>query len=484
VNSLYYYLFLDSETDSNRLDYNYNSPKYERIKELIRRSKYSRIIPIGNQKDNLIILKGITSGKTPHDIQYLDEGIPFIGATNVLYYHVELDSAPKISPEIHNTILRTSQIKKNNVLVTMAGVGLGRCAVFESDSECNCNQAVAILELNREEIFPEYLMYYLNSEIGQLFIEKMQHQADQPNINLEEIKRIPIILPDKDDQKNIIDNCSIVKSQIFETQKQLQQLRDNYDKPLREALKGEPQEYDQLYQSNYYYVLPDNLENKRQRLDFVANHPLFDWIRGFRESKAVVSLEKLIDFERFSYGLSESAYESGPIGFLNVQHLSFEGRIVFSPQTFLNKCPPEKLLMKNDILIARTGHTLGKAALITDEFEGYTFGSFCIRFALNTDALNEYLPDFIAQFINSIYGQAQIMLLKAGSGKNNINQEHIRDIQIPTIDKAQQQTILENYRKLLTDLINLETEQQRLSERLTEEFRRELFNRACSSTKR
>jgi hypothetical protein len=275
--------------------------------------------------------------------------------------------------------------------------------------------------------------------------------------------------------------CSSLQTEFCRNQEQMQNLKNGFDKPMREALSGKPQDYDQLHHSNYYYVLPNNLENKRQRLDFVSNHPLFEWVRFFRDSDVVISLEKLIDLERFSYGLSESASESGSIGFLNVQHLSFEGRIVFRPETFLNKCPTEKLLLKNDILIARTGHTLGKAALITQDYEGYTFGSFCIRFSLNTYGIDNYLPDFVAQFINSIYGQAQLMLLKAGSGKNNINQDHIRDIRIPKIDIKQQKTILDHYQASLANLVGLEKEEQRLAKRLNNEFTSELFANPTSS---
>ena len=418
-------------------------------------------------------MKSITSGKTPEGIQYLQEdGVPFLGATNVLFYHVDIESAPRISQEIHNTTLKSSQIKRNNVLITMAGVGLGRCAVFESDLECNCNQAVAILEINDQKILPYYLMYYLNSEIGQLFIEKLQHQADQPNINLEEIKRILVVLPEKDEQERIVNKCTPIQNDLQKNQEFLEQLKNDYDKPMREALGKNPIDYKRVHHSNFYSIFPENLENKRERLDYVANHPLFDWIRVFREGTNVASLESIIDPNRFSYGLSESACESGSIGFLNVQHLSFEGRIVFDPKTYLKESSPKKLLKENDIIIARTGHTLGKAALITDEFAGFSFGSFCIRFSLNTD---KYLPDFIAQYINSIYGQAQIMLLKAGSGKNNINQDHIRDIRIPVIDKTVQKSILAEYGKFLTNLLAVENQQKELTEKLTETFKQELF---------
>lgn len=471
--STYYYLFLDSiPTEPNaRLDENYNSPRYKRIQELFTKSKVKTIIPIGNNQDP-IILKNITSGKTPPNIEYIEDGVPFIGASNIQFSEIVLDTAPRISTEEHESRLKGSQIKKGNLVVSMAGT-VGRCAVYMQEDDCNCNQAVAILDLETKTILPEYLTYYLNSEIGQLLFGKFQHESDQPNINLEEIKRILVILPEIEEQKRIIKKCRVIHNKIVEVQKQILQLKKTFDKPMREAIGQNPKEYDNLYKSGFYAITPENLESNTQRIDFVSNNPLFDWVREFRTSKNVIPLGGRIDNERFSYGLSESALTFGDIGFLNVQHLSFEGRIVFDPPTFLNECPDEKKLKENDVLIARTGHTLGKAALITKEYDGFVFGSFCIRFALNSE---EYFPDFIAQFINSIYGQAQIMLLKAGAGKNNINQDHIADIQIPRIDKIKQEQILDNYNESLKNLSILEVDERKLSEHLNEEIAKELFN--------
>lgn len=239
-------------------------------------------------------------------------------------------------------------------------------------------------------------------------------------------------------------------------------------------LRASAEAYQRLFDSNYYYITPSKMESKRNRLDYAANHPMFAWIRSFRDSENVIPLEKIIDPERFSYGLSQSASQTGKIGFLNVQHLTLEGRILFNPRTFLKECSPKKRLAKDDILIARTGHTLGKAAIITKEYDGFAFGSFCIRFSLNTE---EYIPEFIAQFVNSPHGQAQIMLLKAGSGKNNINLDHIRDIMIPVVDKPRQERILEKYHDSLKTLTQLEAKEQKLKEQLHNQLTKELMSR-------
>ena len=427
---------------------------------------------MGNEAKESVILKNITSGRTPKGIKYLDEGICFLGASNIRFYDIDYQSVPKISMEYHEKKLKNSQIKNGDLLISMAGT-VGRCAVYNKEDECNCNQAVAILELNQNEIIPEYLMYYLNSEIGQLFFHKLQHESDQPNINLDEIKKILVIVPNTDIQKSIIKKCKIPHKKFVDKEIELEGLKNNFDIPMRDLLNKNPKSYDNIFKSNYYYILPSELENVRERIDFVANHPQFDWIRKFRESKNNIPLKSIINKQRFSYGLSKSALDSGEIGFLNVQHLSFEGRILFEPKTYLSKCVEKKKLLENDILIARTGHTLGKSALITNEYEGFTFGSFCIRFSLVS---NEYLPDFIAQFINSVYGQAQIMILKAGSGKNNINLDHISDIRIPIIDKDVQKYVLKKYSDSLKDLSKLEVEIKNLSEQINKEINSELYN--------
>jgi restriction endonuclease S subunit len=354
----------------------------------------------------------------------------------------------------------------------MAGT-VGRCAIYEEDTHCNCNQAVAILSLNTDNICPEYLMHYLNSEIGCLFFEKLQHISDQPNINLNEIGQIQIILPDKPIQEEIVKRCKPIKNQIFCNANEMKNLKDNFDEPMRNAIKQNPTEYTKVLESNYYSVNADCLENQRSRIDFVANHPIFDWIRRFRES-GIMPLGEFIDKQSFSYGVSESALESEHIGFLNVHHLSFEGKINFSPKIYIEKCPEHKKLKKDDILIARTGHTLGKSALITEEYEDFAFGSFCIRFRLISD---NFIPEFVAQYINSIYGQAQIMLLKTGSGKNNINKEQIADIKIPELDKDAQIKILKEYEVELTNLASFEYEENSLLEKINLTIGKELYNK-------
>ena len=175
------------------------------------RSRFPSIILGQSQYDlDHNYIQNITSGKTPSGLRFLEEdGIPFIGGTSIHNEKLDLTVAPLISKENHDSILKNSQIQNGDVLVTMAGVGVGSCATFESDEECNANQAVAIIRLNREQILPKYLVKYFHSSLGQLFFGKLQHIAAQPNINLDEILKIKIVLPATiKDQQEILDAVS------------------------------------------------------------------------------------------------------------------------------------------------------------------------------------------------------------------------------------------------------------------------------------
>lgn len=202
--------------------------------------------------------------------------------------------------------------------------------------------------------------------------------------------------------------------------------------------------------SNWYVLHPSELDG--DRLDFVCQHPALENIRQFRRSARVQPLRDVITSPE--YGLSESGRHDGETGFLNVQHLTFHGEIVFQPETYLSECPPGKLLEVDDVLIARTGHTLGKAARVTEQFEGYTFGSFCMRFRILPDQRSS--SDFVVHFINSKCGQGQILMLKTGAGKYNLNSSQVADIRIPRLGHKRQEEILDPVRAAETQAMKLE----------------------------
>jgi len=202
-------------------------------------------------------------------------------------------------------------------------------------------------------------------------------------------------------------------------------------------------------QSNYYFRFPDEIEN---RIDFVHYHPELDSIKQYRTSNLSEPFGKSVLI--FDYGITASGKETGAFKFVNIQNLSENGEINDDEINFIDDCPDNLKLQENDILISRS-RLVGRAAKVTKRFAGEAFGSYIIRFRLLPDS--EYLEDFIVKYLNSKFGQEQVILLRTGASGENINSTQLMDIRLPKIDKEKQKQIIEQVRPLEFLILSLKS---------------------------
>lgn len=254
----------------DRLDENYNNPKYDEIELLLSRARFSQVL-LGQSLANLNkrFLLNITSGKTPENIRYAETGIPFIGATSVKDERVNLEVAPRITRKVHETTLKGSQIKNNDVLITIAGFYIGRCAPYVVDGECNANQAIAILRPNPNNLVSKFLAKYYNSYVAQLHFEKLKHVSGQPNINLEEILQIPVILPPRATQESILSKIEPIENEAIRKELLVERKLSEIDSLIMDELGFTIPE---LGKHDYYSILPMEVG---ERLDFSYNAPRY-----------------------------------------------------------------------------------------------------------------------------------------------------------------------------------------------------------------
>ncbi|MBN1412557.1 MAG: restriction endonuclease subunit S [Spirochaetales bacterium] len=139
----------------------------------------------------------ITKGTTPTTFgqQFTETGINFIKAESINDSgDFILEKIAKISNETHQ-LLNRSIIENRDVLCSIAGT-IGRIAIVMEDLlPANTNQAVAILRINNDICFPEFMYLFLKSS---QFREKMDSKivhAVQPNLSLGEIGNTTIQIP-------------------------------------------------------------------------------------------------------------------------------------------------------------------------------------------------------------------------------------------------------------------------------------------------
>ena len=171
----------------------------------------------------------ITKGTTPSNIgeSFTEEGIMYFRSELIgkSKYIDKSDGLLFISNETHEKLKR-SQIQKNDLLFSMAGIYLGKISlVGDEDFPANTNQAVAIIRFNSKEIDLEYVYYYMTQRWYNIYINSLTAQAAQPNINLEQIGNLKLNLPPLPIQQKIASILSAYDNLIENYKKQIEALQ-------------------------------------------------------------------------------------------------------------------------------------------------------------------------------------------------------------------------------------------------------------------
>jgi type I restriction enzyme S subunit len=150
----------------------------------------------------------ITKGTTPTKGMNGDseKTIPFLRVTNLTATGT-LDMSDKVfvSENTHNGFLARSKVYPGDVLMNIVGPPLGQVSVVPSlFSEWNINQAIAIFRA-LEGVLPEFICVCLLSPIAQHWLQhRSKTTAGQTNLTLEVCRSLPIPLPPKSEQRELV----------------------------------------------------------------------------------------------------------------------------------------------------------------------------------------------------------------------------------------------------------------------------------------
>jgi type I restriction enzyme S subunit len=142
------------------------------------------------------------------------------------------------------------------------------------------------------------------------------------------------------------------------------------------------------------------------------------------------------------YGANASATEYDPAKtyrFVRITDIDDYGRLNENGKAgivFADGCA--YLLEENDIVIARTGATVGKSLIYKKEYGPCAFAGYLIRFKINEEAC---APNFVSQFLLSpIFKRWVAVSLRAGA-QPNINAEEYQSLHLPLPPRPEQSEI-------------------------------------------
>lgn len=195
----------------DRLDPYYSQQYFRNAFEVLGLCKY----PVVNLKE---ISKLITSGITPKsggDAYTEDKsiGVPFVRSGNIsIDGELNYDDLLYLKPEIHENVMGSSKLKKDDILIAIVGATIGQVGIYLSEGEANINQAIALVRL-KEGYNVQFVKELIKSSIGQLSLNRLKRPVARANINLEEISRIKVVLPPEEKQEEIVEHITAIRQQ-------------------------------------------------------------------------------------------------------------------------------------------------------------------------------------------------------------------------------------------------------------------------------
>lgn len=428
----------DFAEEDDRIDCAWHNPLTEKTLLSLKRSS--------GKSRKMVLLKKLADVKggkrlpTGTVLEDADENVvPYIRVGDIHDLEIHPSEASKISKIIHQEI-QNYQLKKNDIGITIVGT-IGKVGMLREDVEvCDFSENLAKIHVIHPDIDPDFILHYLDSDIGRLQTEQFSVGSLQFKLSLSSCKNIEVFVPfdadkqtyDLDRQKKMTDEVRTLLQKSREVLQKRNSVIKSMDAILQEEI-GIPLDQFDGNQSNIYCV--DLTPVSGGRIDALYSNPQREKLLNLISKQPHVPLSALAAPDE------KSALK--PRDFYNLVELeeldADTGRILRSRET--PELGSEKIILNaNSIIIAKLQPEGGKVAIVTEEFDGCVGSSEFIPIVLTS---NEVSLDYLWAILHSKYISSQWKYEVTGSSRMRIGPKEIFGTLIPIPDKSVREKIVE-----------------------------------------
>jgi type I restriction enzyme M protein len=253
----------------------------------------------------------------------------------------------------------------------------------------------------RSDINPTFLHTFLLSPLVVNQTKRMMTGNTLPRLAKKDLYRLRIPLPPREIQD---ESASITEEAYKERKEKLAKAKELLDSIEPYLLEQLGIRLPELKEKKRFFIMYGKISGRQ--LDPFYNQPKYEiFFDALSQLRNIRPLEDLLT--EINYGtVPTSPYVEKGIPYLKILNLQ-PHKIVLDSLSYLDENTRDKIRDKftrgGDILISQMG-TVGVAAIVGKETEGYAFGSFIIRIHLN----EEVNPFFITLLLNSNIGKIQL----------------------------------------------------------------------------
>ena len=427
----------------------------------------------------------ITSSKRVLQSQWKTSGIPFYRAREIVSLKKGQELKDPIFIDINTYNESTSISGKpeiGDLLVTGVGT-LGQYLVVKDDTPFYFKDGNVVWFKNNSKIYIEYICKYMDSKF---FIDSIYSSSQGTTVGtftiinaktmlvpfppLNEQKRIVAkieeLLPfieeyDKKEQKQTTLNQQFpdqLKKSILQAAIQGQLVaQDPNDEPASELIKRIQAEKERL-------ISEKKIKKPKVKSEIAVRNGLpYEIINGVErciadelpfeipESWCWVRLSEICS--NIHYGYTASASSKGTHKLLRITDIQ-NNKVSWNDVPFCSLSEKEAenyTLKKGNIVIARTGGTIGKSFLINNIQEQSVFASYLIRIVL----LSHVYEKYISYYLNSPFYWEQLRSYSMGTGQPNVNSVSLGCLFIPLPPLSEQKRIVQKIEEVFSHIESL-----------------------------
>lgn len=399
-------------------------------------------------KQKVSMQRGRFGHRPRNDPRYYGGTYPFIQTGNVVKASTT-NGRIEFTQTLNELGLSTSRLFDKKVLVITIAANIGYTAILDYDA-CFPDSLVALTSKDNT-LSMEYLNVYIR--YIREYIENLAPQAAQKNINLKQLSKLPVIVPDSDTQELIVSIMEKAYIEKTKKEKEKQDLLDSiYNYLLQELGIVMPVEPKDSLDKRKFFISSNRVIGNRFD-PFYYQNKFVEYERLMEDGNYEV--RKLGNFiTHISYGASvDNCYTDSGIPFLRIKDLKANEidsqEIVYLPLE-MEKSLSTSRVKTDDILISRSG-TIGICSVVDEAHDGFAFGSFMIKFSLSN--INQR---FVAYILNSNIGKVYFERNKIGAVQGNITIPIIKGMLIPFPSLKKQEEIVKKIDNIRTQVKKLE----------------------------
>lgn len=373
---------------------------------------------------------------------YHEDGIKFVMSNNVKKDGINFDEVKYVSKSSYYSLINSAP-KYKDILFTKIGAKFGVAAVVPKNSPVfTIFVSTSVLKgINLKLINPYYLSIYLNSKFTRLQIDSMVKGIGVPDLHLEQIGEIKIILPPMKVQESIIKKTRYYNDIIKNLKRRIIAIRDIYENILYNSLGIKKTSNDN---KKYFKISSSNLNGRTD-------------VRFYSSEEKSINIEKghkFMSLASLCWNVSSGQRPTGGVKYategipnLGGEHISENGDIIYDNMKYISENfymdRTNIKLYKDDIIICKDGATTGKLSIITDKFKYplATINEHVLRLTL----LEEYNPYYVFSFLNSKIGKEMIKNHISGGAQGGITQDILNELIIPIPNMETQIYIKKKY---------------------------------------